>query len=394
VSTADGKVVWDSVYESGTGDVFAVQDELTGAVVAALAPLLDERGAGRASAVAQGARGTADAEAYELYLKGRYHWLERGRANVERSIEYFQQAIARDPAFARAHAGLAMAYAVLPVYVVDPSDSATSLIEASARRALALDSTVADGHIALAIALERTVGAREAEARHRMALALEPSNVSARQALGLLLLSVGRTDEALAELRLATQLDPLAKSVGTGYALALVSARRFPDAAAATRRILVLDSTFPLALWTLGLVQTFDGRPDSAVHTLERGVQLYPGAPSLQAALLLAYAAAGRRADAERMRAELERPDADRSGGIVTAFADLVLGDRDPLVELLQTPAGQRRWLDTGGAFGCNPLLDPLWDDGRFRAAMAEIGVAPCPLARPWPWQPAARRRT
>jgi serine/threonine-protein kinase len=388
VSTADGKVVWDSVYESRAGDVFAVQDELTTAVVTALAPLLGERGPAHAAAVAQGARGTTDAEAYELYLKGRYHWLERGRANVERSIGYFQQAIARDPAFARAHAGLALAYGVLPVYVFDASDSATPLIAASARRALALDSTVADAHIALAIALERRVRVREAEAHHRVAVALEPANVTARQALGLMLVSLGRTDEALTDLRLAAQLDPLAKSVGTGYALALISARRYPEAAAATRRTLALDSTFPLALWTLGLVQTFGGQPDSAVHTLELGVRLYPTSPGLNAALVLAYAAAGRWADAERMRAQLRRPEGAGSGGVVPAFAELVFGNRDPLVQLLTTPAGQRRWLDTGGVFGCNPLLDPLWEDTRFRGAMRDAGIAPCSLARPWPLPP------
>jgi serine/threonine-protein kinase len=384
VSTADGKVVWDSVYESTAGDVFAVQDEVTRAVVTALRPLFGERGSPRAGPLADGGRGTTDAEAYELYLKGRYHFLERGAGNVTRSIGYYREAIERDPEFARAHAGLAMAYGVLPIYVHDPSDSATALIAASANRALALDSSIADAHIALGIASERAMRFRDAESRHRTALALDPSNVTARQALGLLLLSVGRTDEAIAALRLAAQLDPLAKSVGTGHAFALISARRFPEADTAARRILGLDSTFPLGLWTLGMAQTFGGQADSAVRTLERGVQLHPGVPGLHATLVLAYAAAGRWSDAARLRTRLRAAEGDPSGGLAVAFADLVFGEDERLVQLLETRAGQRRWLDVGGSFGCNPLLDPLWEDARFRAAMEDVGVPRCPLARPW----------
>ncbi|MEJ7812004.1 MAG: protein kinase, partial [Gemmatimonadaceae bacterium] len=208
VSVADGTVRWDSVYESRSGDVFAVQDEVTRAVAAALAPALGDRGVGATAAAAQGGRGTTDAEAYELYLKGRYHYLERGRANVARSITYYRQAVARDPAFARAHAGLALAYGVLPVYVADPTDSATALFAASAERALVLDSTLADAQLALSLALVRGLRFPEAEARFRAALAVDPSSVTGRQALGMLLLTFGRTDEALVELRHARELDP------------------------------------------------------------------------------------------------------------------------------------------------------------------------------------------
>jgi serine/threonine-protein kinase len=392
VRTADGTVVWDSVYESRSGDVFAVQDSLTRALVAALTPALGSRGgirgAPRAPPPATGGRGTTDAEAYDLYLKGRYYWLERGRDNVTRAIAYFRQAVARDPAFARAHAGLAMAYSVLPVYVPDPSDSTTALLTASATRALALDSTLADAQLSLALAYYRALQFREAEARYRAALAVDPSNVSAHQGLGLLLLTLGRNDEGLVEERHAEQLDPLAKSVVTAHALALLFERRFAEAAAVERRAFALDSTFPLAFWGMGVAQTLGGQPDSAVRTLERGIRLRPETPGQYSALLLAYAAAGRWSDAERFREQLRRPGGDPSGGVVAGFADLVFGDREPLVRLLTTAAGQRAWLDSEGGFGCHPLLDPLWADERFRAAMRGRGVEACPLARPWPVPP------
>ena len=399
VSTADGTVLWDSVYESRSGDVFAVQDSLTRAVVAALVPALGARrardpGAGRGAdrmAVEVG-RGTNDGEAYELYLKGRYHWQARGAENVSRSIAYFQQAIARDPTFARAYAALALAYGVLPVYVADPSDSTTPLIKASARRAMTLDSSLADAQLAAAAALVRDFRFAEAEAHYRAALRVEPSNQYAHHAFGFMLIGIGRTGEAIAELREATRLDPLAQSAGTALAGALIDARRFEEAEDEARRILAIDSTFPLALSSLGLAQAFGGQPDSAARTLELGAQLYPEDIRIRGRLLFAYAAAGRWGDVERMRKDLGRPGGDPTDGALPAFADLVLGDREPLLRLVTTRAGQRRWFRILGSAavgtGCNPLADPLWADGGYRATMRSLGMATCPQARPWPLPP------
>ena len=233
VRAADGAVLWDGAYESDSRDVFAVQDSLTRAVVASLGPTLgagNVRGDSGAGAVRVNVtRGTANAEAYELYLKGMYYWHERGAANVKRSIDYFQQAIARDPTFARAYAGLALAYNVLDVYLPDSSDSATTLLKPSARSAMTLDSTLADAQVAMAFALERDLRFSEAETHYRAALRIEPSNQYAHHSFGFMLINVGRTTEAIDELRQATRLDPLAKSAGTALAEALINARRFGE---------------------------------------------------------------------------------------------------------------------------------------------------------------------
>lgn len=395
VSAVDGTVLWDSVYESRSRDVFAVQDSLTSAVVASLAPTLAARDVRADTGIGAGLidvkRGTKDAEAYDLYLKGRYYWQERGAANVNRSIEYFKQAIARDRNFARAHAALALAYNVLGVYVPDPSDSTTPLVQASARRAVALDSTLADAQVALASGFQRNFRFAEAETHYRAAIAAEPSNVNVYHAFGFMLIDVGRTDEAIADLRRATRLDPLAKSAGTALAEALIDARRFREAEEEAHRVLAIDSTFPLAIYSLGLAQAFGGKPDSAVRTLERGVRLYPQLGMLQGRLLVAYAAAGRRDDVERMRAEFRRRGAERSASMLSAFADYVLGDRESLMRLLTTQQGLREWFDmlrpTSTGTGCNPIVDPLWADARYRAAMHGLGLTPCPLARPWPFK-------
>jgi TolB-like protein/tetratricopeptide (TPR) repeat protein len=396
VRTSDGTVLWDSAYQSQSRDVFAVQDSLTRAVVASLAPALglpEVRGdTGVRAVLADVKRGTPDGEAYELYLKGMYYWHERGATNVARSIELFQQAIARDPKFARAYAALAFAYETLGVYVPDPSDSTFALIKANARRAFALDSTLADAQLAVAGPLSREGRFAESEARYRAAIRSEPSNVFAHHTFGAVLLDLGRTDEAIAELRLATRLDPLAKSAGTMFAEALIDARRFRESIDESHRILAIDDSFPVALISLGLAQAFAGQPDSAVLTLERGLRLYPDQVMLRGRLLFAYAAAGRWNDVERMRARLRQPGVDRTGGALPAFADLVLGDREPLIRLVTAPGGLRLWFDmlrpTEPGAGCNPLADPLSADGRYRAAIEAAGLKPCALARPWPLPP------
>jgi serine/threonine-protein kinase len=380
VGAKDGKVLWDTLYESESGDVFRVQDQFTRAAVAALRPSLGDQPAD--AQLADLGRGTTDQQAYELYLKGRYYWMARGTDNVRRSIDYFKQAIARDPKFARAHAGLAQAYLVSPVWIPDPLDTTPALLAASAERAVALDSMLADAQMAYAATLEDRLQFTDAEAHYRRAIALEPSNTYAHHTFGLMLLDLGRTDEAVRETGIAAQLDPLAKSAGSAAALALVFARRFPEALAAARRVLSIDSTYMLANQIVGMAHTFDGNADSAVHVLERPEQA--GAPAHLLWLLMADAVAGRWADAERIRTELHRAGGDRTGGGDAAFADFVFGDREPLVRFLATVKGQRRWATTNH-LGCSPLIDPLWDDARFRAAMHTLAIQPCPLAKPWP---------
>ena len=385
VSARDGTVEWDSVYESRSHDVFAVQDSLTRAVVVAVAPTL---GSANARADSPVGRGTADAEAYDDYLRGRYYWHERGAANLVQAVDYFERAIARDPTFARAYAGLALTYGVLPVYVSDVTDSMAPLVRANALRAVALDSTLADAQVAMAFASEHDFRIAAAEAHYRAALAAEPSNEYVHHAFGTMLASAGRTDEALVQLREAARLDPLAKSAGTMLAEALTDARRFSESEAASRRVLAIDPTFPLSMSSLGLAQEFDGHPDSAIATLERVVRLYPELRVAQGRLLFAYAAAGRWSDAERLRMRIERDARGDTSDGLSAFAALVFGDRAPALRLVQTRAGLRRWIDalrpTAIGVGCIPLADPMWREARYRTVMDSLGMRDCPQARPW----------
>ncbi len=383
---------WSETYDRTLKDVFAVQDEITGAIMLALVPALAPAdSASRDAGALQSDAGTRDLQAYDLYLKGHYYWQRRGAANLNRSIDYFRQAIARDTSFARAYAGLSLGYLILPIFDVNAADSVAGMAMASARRALELDSTLAEAHVALGGAYDMAMRFREGLAQYRTAVALDPGSPTAHQILGFSLLNLGRTDQALAELRHATELDPLALSPATTATLGLQFARRFQEADAALRRALTLDSTYVLALWGLGVVQVYEGQPDSAVSTLERALHLHPDDTRLAANLAFAYAAAGRWDDAEQVRRRLHAPGVRLFDGTEAAITDLVFGDPEPLVRLLSSRQGQLRYVVTGGAFGCNPVFDPLWSYPRFRTAMGELGVEPCTLLQPWPIPPRPR---
>lgn len=385
VSTADGKLLWDSIYESRTGDVFAVQDSLTRAMAGALARALGVPGVQPTRLAAS--QGTSDREAYDLYQRGRALWMQRGAGNVAQALQYFHQAIERDPNFARAHAGLALAYGVLPVYVAGTADSSVAMLEKHARLAVSLDSTQAEARAALGAAYERRYRTREAESHYRAALRFEPWNVNAHHFLGMLLDAHGR-EEGLREMRIAAQLDPLAKSVAAGLSTVLLGTRRFEEARAEARRALALDSTHVLAELALGNAQMFGGQPDSAIATLERPVARGAPLPGLRSALLYAYAAAGRWEDAARVRAGLRREARDPARDAHVAFAELVFGDPEPALRVLATSDGQAAWYWELGGFGCNPRVDPLWTDARFRRLMRALDVTPCPHAPAWSLQP------
>jgi eukaryotic-like serine/threonine-protein kinase len=321
-------------------------------------------------------------EAYDLYLKGRSLWLERGYANVRASIPYFERAIERDPQFARAHAGLALSYGTLPAYV--PEDPGWAAAKAAhARRAVQLDPNLPDARVALGLVYEDDTEFERAREEYRAALAVDPGEAGALHVFGGLLLLTGHTDEAIAVLRRATRIDPLAKSAGSNYALGLAFARRFADATTETQRVLALDSVFVLARMMLGFVQAFGGMPDSAVATLEHNIALNPDAHLNRALLTYAYAASGRRAAAERLRAELHTRTTPADSAHA-AFADLALGDPEPLLRLLEDPASRRSWHRYVLGFGCNPMLDPLRDEPRYQAVVSEMGTVPCMLPPVW----------
>lgn len=383
-SSADGLVLWSGTYESRGRDVFQVQDSLTKAIVGAIAPALrGENG----STVVSTSRGTDNAEAYDLYLKGRYFWARRGAANLNRAIGYFKEAIGKDPGFARAHAGLAMVYVVLPFYTAINADSIITLGIKSGTRALGIDSTLADAHMAIGYGLTLKFKSKEARRYFESAIRLEPGNATAPHWYGLMFRQLGNVDSSLTEGRRAAELDPLSPVIGgSGVAYSYYLVRRMPEAIAQARRVLEIDSTvFTQTYRFLGMAYLFSGKPDSALLAFETEYRLDPASPTgVRGRMVLGYAATGRWRDAERIRADIAREQ-----GMTADFdeltSDLAFGDWDGALSALER-AKKGGYLGVNAfSLGCDPLFDPLKASPRFAALISQLGIRACKPRGQWP---------
>jgi TolB-like protein/Flp pilus assembly protein TadD len=208
IDTESGFHLWSETYDRRLQDIFAVQDEIAQAIVEKLKIELapkDQQLAQRDKAPTQ------NVEAYELYLQGRAIWKRRGEENLKRSIDLYQEALARDPGFARAHAALASAYVVLPGYTrEDDEEQYLRMAEQSARQALALDPNIGEAHAVLAQINSEKGNLLDAESGYFFAISLEPNEPTPHHWYSILLSKVGRLDAALEQARRAYDLDPTA----------------------------------------------------------------------------------------------------------------------------------------------------------------------------------------
>jgi eukaryotic-like serine/threonine-protein kinase len=376
-SAADGFQRWSHEYERRSADVFEVQDELTRAIVAELEPTLR----GTAAAVASERRGTGNPEAYEYYLRGRYFFARRGAPGLLKALDEYRAAIARDSAFARAWAGIALVYVVLPSYHAVDADSLNQLGIAAAHRALALDSTVADAHMALASALQNEVRLDAADAEFRRVVSLVPNDPTAYLWHSATLQAQGRIGDALEASRRASTLDPLSAVIITDQAAVLLAGRRYPEAFAAARRALELDSTFTWAHVILAQLHGVTGRSDSALAQLGLDPPGHPASlwrgPGWRGMAVWAYSLAGRRGEVERMRSEIARHPSQQ-GSYDEAMAAMAVGDLEGAVAGLARGLARHELLGVEASPGCSPVLDPLRNLRSYRELMRRYGIRVC----------------
>jgi serine/threonine-protein kinase len=382
-NTSNGSVIWSDSYESKARDVFQVQDEFTKAIVGALTPAL----AGKTAAtVASSGRGTTSEEAYDLYLKGRYYFLKRGGANLTKAIDFYNRALSLDPKFARAHAGIAMIYSVLPSYTAQVSwDSATKVGLASAQAAVADDSTLGDAHLALANVLNGMTRLPESETEFQKALSLQPNDATTHEWHGDNLGMMGRIKDALTEEKRAAELDPLSAIVATEIQYVLYVNGQFDESIRQGTRARQIDPTLSITELNLAPAYIFAGRPDSAIAALERVRAREPNLGEILGPLTLAYAAAGRWEDAARLKRETEQAGNSEVNDFDRLDARLAFSDWDGALQsfLRLTAVG------VGGVyFGCDPLFDPLKRFPQFNARLSQYSAKTCPATIPWPVKP------
>lgn len=359
---------WSEAYDRELRDVLALQSDVAKSIAAKVEVTVT--GEERARLVA--ARHVSP-EVYESYLKGQF---AKGntRAEVEKSIVHFEEAMKRDPTFAPAYVGLAGAYEELGlVFVGAPPSEVRHKVVRAARKALELDPELAEAHVLLADIHLKQWQWSDAEAEYKLALELKPNDAAAHLGLASWLLSQGRTEEALAWSRRARELDPLG-ATGISIGFILFHARRYGEAIHELRGALAVRPDDAMALWFLGFALVANGQPEEAIPPLERAVSLSNRSPGAIGVLVRAYAHAGRRTDALRLVDELKQR---RQRGYVPAAAFvnayLGLGDNDQaftwLEQAYQEQSNILQFLKV------HPYFDPLRDDPRFKDLLRRVGL-------------------
>jgi serine/threonine-protein kinase len=356
-----GYQLWSEVFDRDLEDVFAIQEEISRAIVSALRVRLVGPEVTRLVKPA-----TDDLEAYTLYLKGRQLWNRRTEEALAIGLRHFERALQRDPHYAMAHAGLADSYALLGFYTALAPGEAFPRAKTAASRALELDPATVEARTTLAyVSLCHDWNWGEAERQFRTAIRANPGYATAHQWFGHLLGALQRYEESIAEFGAAVSLDPLSPIKSAALSWGYYFAGRYEVAIAQCRHALELDPQVALTYRNLGLACDQVGRYDEAVAAYEEGVRLSHGEALGLAYLAHGLARAGRGDEARRRLAQLLEL---RSRRYVSSYDLAVihcgLGETERALDLLQRGYEERtHWMVL---LQVDHRLDPLRGTARF----------------------------
>jgi TolB-like protein/Tfp pilus assembly protein PilF len=372
VNVADGYHLWSERYDREVTDIFAIQDEITAAIIQTLEPAL----AGRQSAIARSH--SPNLQAYELYLKGKRLWDQRAEVTMRAGLECFRQAIDLDPLYGLAYCGVADSLSILAAHGYMPLNEARPRAEAAAKKALELDSTVAQSHFSMGLAT-CAFGTRpaDAESHFRRALEVQPQSSVLHAFLSLTLATTHGFEEAISFARKATELDPLSPFIHGVSGLALQCARAHEEALANSSHALELQPDFVHGLWTRTMAACALGRWAEAMEAGERLVSVTRRSSVFLGQLGLTYGMAGRREQATALLCEAQqRAQAGEYIGPTTFFA-IDVG----LSELDRAHTDLVAYVEDGGngwhlEVSMGPFLDRLADDLSFADLFRKMGRA------------------
>ncbi len=370
VDARDDSHIWGQQYSRKAADIFALQGDLAKDMTSMLRMRLtgeDEKRMTKSY--------TANPEAYQDYLKGRFWWNKRSKEGFNKAIDYFQQAIARDPKYAPAYAGLADGYGGLANSgFVSPKEAFPKAKEA-AQKALELDDTLAEVHSSLAYVKsfydwDWSGGEKE----FQRAIELNPNYSTAHEMYGVALWRAGRLEEAIAEEEKAVELDPVSIVNNAGLGTAFYYSRQYDQAIEQDRKTLELDPNYASGRQWLGNAYVQKSMYKEGIGELEKASSASPTAPIPLSWLGYAYALAGRRADAQKVLKQLsELAKQEYVPAVDRARVYAGLGEKDKAFEWLENGLEDR----STGNIRVEMPWDPLRSDPRFADLLRRMNLQP-----------------
>ena len=370
IDTRDGFHLWSETYERELQDVFAMQDEITRAIVTALKIKL---------AVALPVHKKPNTEAYDLYLKGRYFLNRKTKPDAERAIDYFEQTLAKDPNDALAYAGLADSYSsfVFPLGVVAPRKVMPKAKEA-AQRALAIDKALGEAHASLAyITFFYDWDWAAAEKEFKRALELNPNNADTHHWYSHYLVGQGRIEESLTQSKRALELSPFDILFNIHLGWHYLYARQYDQALDQIQKTVEMDRNFAQTYPWLGLILEQKGRYPEAIAAFQKAIKLFPGGSSIaEAELAHTYAVSGNREAAQKIIAELQELTKNKYVSpfpIAAIYAGL--GEKDQAFAWLKKAYEERS--DGLVNLTADQRFDSLRSDPRFKDLARRLELVP-----------------
>jgi serine/threonine protein kinase/tetratricopeptide (TPR) repeat protein len=357
VNAEDRFQLWSETYEQKLERVFAIQSDVAEKIAQALKMKLTPEEKKQIQK-----RSTENLEAYNLYLKGRFFWNKKTREGYDKSIEYFQQAIEKDPGYAIAYAGLADSYLSYAFSGYTSRKAVMPKAKAAAMSALEIDNTLSEAHASLAfVKVLNDWDWYGGESGLKQAIKLNPGYATAHYYYSWLLTMLGRHDEAIVEGKRAQELDPLSIAINVSYGRRYYYARLYDKAIEEYRKVLELDPNAKEAHWALGFPYVQKGMYEEAIEEFRKGIEV-----RRDWSLGYAFGVAGKRDEAlEVLNQHLERSKREFVWPATIAFIYIGLGEKEKALDWLEKTYEEREaWLDL---LKVEPIYDSLRSDPRFQ---------------------------
>ena len=368
---SNGYRVWSNIYEREASDAFTIQREIAQALVNSLGVEFAGKDWPSNGNRPQRDPASVDPAAYQAYLKGLFFWNKNNAASIRTAIDYFQQALAKDPRYAPIYTGLGRCYTALPVFTSTSTNEVIPEIRRVASKALELDPQFGEAHLQLGEAAFLEYDWPRAERELQRAVELSPSDAVVHRWYSYYLGRMGRLDEELAETLAAQELDPVSPYLADGVANSYRDLRRYDDAIEQYQKALALEPNFAMSIRGLGVTYLYRGQPETGLIQLQRVAEIEKEDSSVYGELGYAFAISGNRARAQAILAKLlDKSVRGSVHALHIAQIYIGLGDQDHAFEWLTKAVDQH---EISLSLKTDPMFDPLRADARFAGLLRRM---------------------